>query len=135
MSHAENRGDYFDFKAPRTPEEDDTKKTGDWSTSFGREDSSVSGEINKKLSPDKELTQQIDIRDIPLNPPKKEKVVFLDMNPKNPKRLEDWFTFVKLQGWGELLKNETVERLNHDGLSIRVYDTSAGWGYKFPVKF
>ena len=31
--------------------------------------------------------------------------------------------------------NETVERLNHDGLSIRVYDTSAGWGYKFPVKF
>ncbi|MBI4116570.1 hypothetical protein HY449_02395 [Candidatus Pacearchaeota archaeon] len=31
--------------------------------------------------------------------------------------------------------NETVERLNRDGLSIKVYDTSAGREYKFPAKF
>ncbi len=31
--------------------------------------------------------------------------------------------------------DETIDRLNHTGLDIRVYDTSAGTGYKFPTKF
>lgn len=30
---------------------------------------------------------------------------------------------------------ETMERINHDGLSMRVYDTSSGMKYEFPTNF
>jgi hypothetical protein len=30
---------------------------------------------------------------------------------------------------------ETIERLNHNGMNIRVYDTSFGWHYEFPTSF
>jgi len=44
------------------------------------------------------------------------------------------YGYEKLTG-EKLDVRETVERLNRDGLSIRIYDTSPGKEYKFPSRF
>ncbi len=56
-------------------------KEGDWTMSFGHENSDVSGEITMENPAHEELTK------------------IVDTNPNNPRKVEDWYDFLKLRGF------------------------------------